>query len=401
MSQETLLAIEGGKPSRPQPIQPLYHVGQDTRDLIAEILDSGQFSAWYGGKVARRFEKEFAERMGANHAIAVNSGTSALHAAVAALGLKSDDEVIVPAAAYVSAASVVVQEGAVPVLCDIDEAYVLSVEDFERRITDKTRAVIVVHFWGYPVDMDRLCEIALRKGIVVIEDCGQSHGCTIGTRVTGSIGEFGCYSFAPRKHVTTGEGGMVTCKSERDAARVRELINKGKGNGWLDYHSLGFSYAMPELDAAIGLDSLRKLDSELVRRRQAAEVYRRTLAHTPLRIPVDPPYGQHVYFKVPILLPEEMTSARDLLCDVIDKENVSCRVPHPPVYTIGWLAKYAADRGRPFDAESFPFTANLLPRMIEVESGPNLSDEDIEVSANAVARAWKYVCSRHAYSQSA
>jgi perosamine synthetase len=393
--KQPLLAIEGGSPSRPSPIEPLFHVEQVTRDRISKILDSGQFSGWYGGPVAREFEKEFASRFGANHAIAVNSGTSALHAAVASLGLKHEDEVIIPAAAYVSAASVVVQEGAIPILCDIEEdTYDISVKDFERRITNKTRAAIVVHFWGCPAPMGPISEIARQRGIVVIEDCGQSHGSTVGDSVTGAIGDFGCFSFAPRKHITTGEGGMVTCRSDHAAARVRELVNKGKGPGWLDYHSVGFSYAMGELDAAIGLDGLRNLDKELACRRAAAEVYRRTLADTPLRLPDDPPWGKHVYFKVPILLPPDMAQLRDLFHDVIAAENVSCRVPHPPVYSIPWLKEYVAERGKPYDPASFPATADLLPRMVEVESGPNLSDQDVEVSANAVLRAWNYICDK-------
>jgi glycine/serine hydroxymethyltransferase len=160
------------------------------------------------------------------HAVAVNSGTSALHAAVVAAVIGPGHEVIVPAAAYVSAASVVVQERAIPVMCDIDETtYCISSEDVEHRLSEKTRAIIPVHFWGCPVDMARITKIARHHNLIVIEDCAQSHGSTIGRQMTGSIGDFGCFSFAPRKHITTGQGGMVLCKSERHALRVRELVN--------------------------------------------------------------------------------------------------------------------------------------------------------------------------------
>jgi perosamine synthetase len=387
------LAIEGGKPLRPKPIQPAYHVSKETRKLIADIIDSGRFTDWYGGRVSHEFEREFCSAFGVNHAIAVNSGTSALHAAVVAAGIGPGDEVIVPAAAYISAASVVVQEKAIPVLCDIDEnTFTISIQDLKCRITNKTRAIVVVHFWGCPADMDSIMDVARRYNLVVIEDCGQSHGSTVGRRVTGSIGDFGCFSFAPRKHIGTGEGGMVTCKTEEAAIRVRELVNKGKGPGWLDYHTLGYGYVMAEIAAAIGLDGLRVLDNSILCRRQAADVYRKLLANTPLRLPDDPRWGRHVYFKVPILLPQDMAQERDFIVDIISAENVSCRPTHPPMYWIQWLNKYAADMGHLYDSASFPITGRLLPRIFEVESGPNLTYEDMEVSGNAVLKAWYYVC---------
>ena len=396
MSHRRKLAIEGGVPARPAPINPLYRVGADTRNRILQILDSGELSTWYGGLVVREFEASFASTIGAADAVAVNSGTSALHIAVATLGLLPGDEVVVPAACYLSAASVVAQEGGIPVLCDINEdTYVMSVEDLERHITERTRAVIVVHFWGCPANLDPICEFARERKIVVIEDCGQSHGSRIRERFTGSIGDFGCFSFAPRKHITTGQGGMVTSRTARGGALIRELVNKGKGKGWLAYNRLGFSYAMTEIEAAVGLDGLLNLTAEVNNRRVAADTYRRALSGTPLRLPRDPPWGEHVYFKMPILVPEEMATKRDLFARAIDAENISCRVPHPPVWTIPWLAKYAAIHNRHYDPGLYPVTGWLLPRMVEVETGPNMTEHDVKVSANAVLDAWNYICERN------
>lgn len=341
----------------------------------------------------REFELRFAQAMGARAAVAVNSGTSALHAAVAAADIAEGDEVIVPAAAYVSAASVLVQQGAIPVLADIDPATMtISIEDAERKITGRTRAVIPVHFWGCPSDMHRLMELAARRSLVVIEDCGQSHGATVGGRITGAIGEFGCFSFAPRKHITTGQGGMVTCASTESAERVRELVNKGKGDGWLAYNELGFSYAMAEIEGALGLDGLAQLPAEVARRREAATIYRRVLSRTPLEIPADPPWGRHVYFKIPIVIPESHVGRRDHMVAAIAEQHVSCRPTHPPVQSIEWLATYVAARGRPFERASLPAAESVLPRAIEVESGPNLTSRDLEASAEAVLRAWTEIC---------
>lgn len=383
------LTMRDGAPARPEPIPPAWHVSADTRQRISEILDHGCFSDWYGGPVCREFEKEFAFVIGAADAVAVNSGTSALHVAVVAGGVEPGDEVIMPVAAYVSAASVVAQERAIPVLCDIDEVtFTIDTADLERRVTGRTRAIIVVHFWGCPVNMTVVSEIASRHGLVVIEDCGQSHGATFGSNMTGSIGDLGAFSFAPRKHITTGQGGMVTCRTRSTAARVRALVNKGKGYGWLDYYSLGYGYGMSELDAAIGLDGLKALGDSVCRRRKAREIYQRVLEDTPLILPDDPPWGRHAYFKVPILLPDDATEVRDTLVEAISAENVSCRPSHPPMYSIPWLAEYVAGMGHPYDLGSYPAARRLLPRLLEVESGPNMSDEDVEVSAQAVLKAW-------------
>jgi len=389
------LAIHGGEPIRPHPIEPNTYLSRESRARVDQLLDSGVLSAWYGGRFAREFESRFASYLGGGHAVGVNSGTSALHAAVVAAGIGPGDEVLMPAAAYVSAASVVVQEQAVPVLCDIDpETFTIDPGDLERRITPRSRAVIPVHFWGCPADMDAVTRIAAEHGLTVIEDCGQSHGATVGSRKTGLIGRFGCYSLAPRKHISTGEGGIVTCREEEDARRVREVVNKGKGLGWLDYHRLGYSYAMPEFEAVVALDGLARLDEEIKSRRQAAGIYRRELADTPLSVPGDPAWGRHVYFKIPFTLPEVLAGERDFVVDALHAENVSCRPPHPPMYTIPWLAEYAAAQGRPYDRASFPVTERLLHRMFEVESGPCLPPHEAELSARAVREVWQHIAAK-------
>lgn len=376
-------------PARPAPVPPAHRVSPRTRDRIAAILDAGQFAEWYGGPVVREFEAAFARRMGAARGVAVTSGTSALHTAVAAAGISAGDEVIVPVAAYISAASVVVQQQAVPVAADVDPVTItLDLDDVERRITERTRAIIPVHFWGCPTDMDGLTALASRHDLVVIEDCGQSHGATVGDRPTGAIGHFGCYSFAPRKHITTGQGGMVVCRDVEHEPRLRALVNKGKGNGWLAYDELGFSYAMAEIEGALGLDGLANLDEEIDRRRAAATMFREVLDGTGLEIPDDPPWGRHVYFKVPILLPDSHVHLRDQIVEAIAAENVSCRPTHPPIYAIEYLARYVAAAGRPFDEATLSGGNDVLPRAIEVESGPNLTADDVRVSAAAVLSVW-------------
>lgn len=386
------LAIHGGKPTRAKFIHPRVEIDQITRQRIQDLIEDGCYSDYYGGKIAREFEAEFARYHGGGYAVAVNSGTSALHAAYAALNLAPGDEVIVPAAAYMSVASAVIQEGAVPVVCDIDPVtWTMCPDDFERHITPRTRAVAPVHFWGVPADMERICEIARRHNLHIVEDCAQSHGTTIGDRIVGTFGDLACYSFAPRKHMSTGQGGMVFTRSEKLADSVRSLANKGKGHGWLDYRRLGFSYVLGDFESLLGLDALRKLESEMAARRQAAEIFRQALKGSGLEVAEEASWGKHIYFKVPVMVPEDKVRHRDFMVKALAAENLSVRPPHPPIYTIPWLRDYMLAKGVDCDPASFPVSEAMLPRIFEVESGPALPPEEAERSAQGVLKIWRYV----------
>lgn len=384
------LAAHGGEPARPAPIRTTVAVSGGTRREIDALLDEGFLSDYYNGPVAHRFEREFARRHGAGaHAVAVNSGTSALHLALAAAGVGPGDEVILPAACYVSAATAAVQLGATPVVCDIEEhSLTIDVDRVAELIGPRTKAVLPVHFWGQPSDLVRLRALCDEHGLTLVEDACQAPFATVDGRLVGSFGDFAAYSFGNRKHIATGEGGMVLARTEHDARRVRALSNVGKGPGWDDYESLGYSYRMVELSALIGLDGLARVDREITARRAAAAHYREVLAGTGLRPVPEPTWGTSVYFKLPVMLPEDAVGLRPALVSAIDAENVSCRVPHRPLYDIPWLAGLLRDRGRYLDAADCPVAARHLPRVFEVETGPNLPPEQAAVSAGAVASVW-------------
>jgi perosamine synthetase len=267
----------------------------------------------------------------------------------------------------------------------------MDVSDAERRITSRTRVLLPVHFWGCPTDMDAVCGLAQKYDLLVIEDCGQSHGALIGTRPVGTFSDFACYSFAPRKHISTGQGGLTLTRTREHADRVRALANKGKGRGWLDYQTLGFSYVMSEFEALLGLDGLRHLDREIAARRRAVEVYRAVLSGTNLGLPQDPPWGTHVYFKLPLLLPAADPERRDEVIRAIDAEGVSCRPTHPPLTRIKWLAAYMLNRGADLRDETLPNALANLSRIIEVETGPDLPEEEAYRSARAVQKVWQAV----------
>src|SRR3990172_2186653 len=262
------LAIEGGKPVREKPIAPLVEISSDCKKRIIDLLESGILSNWYGGPVSLEFEQAFADFFGVPYCLAVNSGTSALHVAYVAADIALGDEVIVPSVGYVSAASAAIQEGALPIICDVEpQTLVMSPDDLEKRITSRTKLIVCVHMWGIPNDMDGIMAVARRHGIPVLEDCGQSHGAKYKGQLVGTFGEMAAFSFAPRKHICTGQGGMVIFRDLEVAKKGRSAANKGKGHGWHDYKRIGYSYVMGDMEALVGLYGLKNLEAEVEKRR--------------------------------------------------------------------------------------------------------------------------------------
>jgi perosamine synthetase len=277
------LAIYGGKPIRPRPVSVNVTVSPETKLQICSLLDNVEpLGGYYGGKHVRRFEDAFADAHGNSmYGVATNSGTSALHLALVAAGIGQGDEVIVQSLCFVSAASVIVQLGAVPVICDIEPySLTIDVEQAESLINERTRAILPVHYFGYPADMVALRGLCDRYGLILIEDSCQAPLAPVGGGTTGTFGDFSANAFCDRKHMRSGEGGTVLCHDQQTADRLRSLANFGKGPGWDDYDELGYSYRMVELSALILLDGLANLPAEIVARRHAAEAYRKALADT-------------------------------------------------------------------------------------------------------------------------
>ncbi|WP_239311447.1 DegT/DnrJ/EryC1/StrS family aminotransferase [Plantactinospora mayteni] len=368
------------------------HLGPAARLRIAGVLERHEpLSEYYGGPWARRFEDEFARYHGADrHAVAVNSGTSALHVSLAAAGIGPGDEVIVPALAFVAAATAVVQLGAVPVICDAEpHSLTMDVRAAEALVTDRTRAILPVHLWGHPADLASLRALCDARGLVLVEDACQAPGAPVGAARTGTFGDFAAYSFANRKHIHCGDGGMVLCRTAEAARTVRSMANFGKGPGWDDYHTLGYNYRMVEVSALIGLEGLADLDDEIARRQHAASLYRQGLRDTDLAPVPAPAWGDSVYFKMPVLLPERHVARRQFVIDAIHAENVSSRIPHRPLFAVPWLAEYLRARGRYRGPEDCRVAASAHARLFEVETGPHLPAEEAARSVEAVRKVWR------------
>ena len=253
--------------TRSIPLARPYLDGRE-EELVLDVLRSDSLAC---GTVAPAFERAFADRVGTRFAVSCSSGTSGLHAALHRLGLGPGDEVITSSFSFVASANVILFERATPVFAEIDErTFNIDPAAVEAAITDRTRAIIPVHIFGYPCDIEAISAIAERHGLAVIEDACEAIGCTIDGRGVGTHGNLAVWGFYPNKQLTTGEGGAITTDDPDLARELRSLVNQGRSdNGdWLVHQRLGFNYRMDEMSAAVGLAQLEKLDMLLERRRR-------------------------------------------------------------------------------------------------------------------------------------
>jgi perosamine synthetase len=279
-------------------------LGEAEKRNLAECIDSGWLSS--EGPFVKRFEEGFARETGRAHAVAASSGSAALEAAVAALGIGPGDEVILPTFTIVSCASAVVRAGAVPVVADCDPlTWNLDPDAVARKVTPRTRAIMAVHIYGLPVDMDPILSIAARHGLKVIEDAAEAQGQRYRGRPCGSMGDVSAFSFYPNKHVTTGEGGMLLTDDDAIAARCRSLINLCFLPGRRFVHEeLGWNMRMSNLQAAVGVAQLERLDATVARKRAMGRRYDALLAGVPgLQLPLSATdYAENVYWVYGVVL---------------------------------------------------------------------------------------------------
>jgi len=247
-------------------------LGAEEMEAVRRVLESGILTHKSGaGPYVRQFEEAFARFVGARHAVAVNTGTAALHAALMAVGVGRGDEVIVPSFTFIATSNMVILCGAKPVLVDIEpHTYNLDPEKVKEAITPRTKAIMPVHLYGHPAHMDPLLELAEERGLAVIEDCAQAHGSLYRGRQVGTLGDVGCFSFYPSKVITTGEGGILTTNSDELAERLRRIRSHGEARPY-DFVEMGHNYHMPEMAAAIGVEQVKRLPKLLEERRRNAQ----------------------------------------------------------------------------------------------------------------------------------
>lgn len=273
-------------------------LGNDELAGVTEVLESGMLA---DGPEVRAFEEEFADFCGTNHAIATSNGTTALHAALKALDIGEGDRVLTTPFSFVASANAVRFAGATPVFADIrPDTYNLDPEAVREVLENEPiDAILAVHLYGLPADLDALCDLADEHGIPLIEDAAQAHGSAVDDQRVGSIGDVGCFSFYPTKNMTTGEGGMITTDDEELAERLASFVNHGRSEGY-EHVRLGHNFRMTSIAAAIGRAQLERLPKYTDRRRYNAERLTAGLEDTDIVTPVEPADRTHVYHQYTI-----------------------------------------------------------------------------------------------------
>ncbi|UCD54952.1 MAG: LegC family aminotransferase [Candidatus Omnitrophota bacterium] len=253
------------------------NIGRLEKDYLSETIDSGFVSTF--GPYISKFEEEMAKYMGAKKAVSTQSGTAALHVALYELGIGKGDEVIVPALTFIATVNPVIYVGAKPVFADVDiKTWNISPSEIEKRITKKTKAVIPVHFYGNPCDMNEIMDIAKRHNLYVIEDATESLGAKYDERYAGTFGDLSCFSFNGNKTITTGGGGMVAGNDEKKLEHIKFLINQARNESKEYYHpEIGFNYRMTNLEASLGLAQMERIDEFLIKKRRFHDIYKEEL----------------------------------------------------------------------------------------------------------------------------
>ncbi|HEX7027308.1 MAG TPA: DegT/DnrJ/EryC1/StrS family aminotransferase [Gammaproteobacteria bacterium] len=344
------------------------------KKYLAECIDTGWISS--EGPFVERFEKLFAERVGRRHGIAVANGSVALDAAVVALDIGPGDEVIMPAFTIISCAAAIVRAGATPVLVDSDPiTWNMDVSQIEARITQRTRAIMVVHIYGLPVDMDPVMDIANRHGLAIIEDAAEMHGQTYRGRTCGSFGDLSVFSFYPNKHITTGEGGMIVTDDDQLAERCRRLRNLCFQPGRRFVHEeLGWNFRFTNLQAAVGLAQLERLDEFVGRKRRMGALYTRLLTGLPqVRLPLaKTDFAENIYWVYGLVLEPDNGFDADEAMRRFAARQIGTRPFFWPMHE----QPVFRQRGL-FAGESYPVAENLARRGFYLPSGMALSTEQI------------------------
>jgi perosamine synthetase len=314
----------------------------------------------------------------------VSSGTTALQLAVRAAGIGPGDEVLVSASTNIATALAVVHNGAMPVPVDSEpQTWNMDLDLVESLITPRTKAIIPVHLYGHPVDMDRLSAMAEEHGLAVIEDCAESHGATCRGTMTGSFGLMGCFSFYANKVITTGEGGMVTTNDPGINARLRSLRNLSFTEPRFRHEDLGYNFRMTGYQAALGLSQLQRIERTIERKRDLAARYEKELSEIGgLRLPVEQPWARNVYWMYAVVVLPEFGRTRDELASALVAEQIETRTFFCPMDLQPALRKLPG-----FRADPCPIADELWEAGMYLPSSPALADQDIQRIGAAIQRA--------------
>jgi dTDP-4-amino-4,6-dideoxygalactose transaminase len=370
---------------------PLSDIDFGPEEIAA--VDNVLQSRWLTmGSVTEEFEQAFAEYVGAKHAIAVTNATAALHLSCVAAGLGPGDEAIVPSLTFVATANAVRYTGATPIFADIsgEDDLNISLHSIQAAISERTRAILVMHYGGYACDMPSIMGLARERGLKVIEDAAHAVGSELGGIKLGIWGDIGCFSFFSNKNMTTGEGGMVVTNNDEYSKRMHLLRSHGmttltwdrhKGHAWsYDVVDLGYNYRIDEIRSSLGKVQLNKLPKNNERRRGLTQVYRDALQELAPQVVV--PFINHAGISaahlMPVLLP--VGTNRPSFMESMKSQGIQTSIHYPPIHT---FTAYEGGKAK----HSLPYTEDIASREVTLPLYPALSDEDVFTVVNAIAHA--------------
>jgi len=348
---------------------------------VLECVKTGWISA--KGKFINEFEEKFASYLGVKHAIAVSSGTAALHLAIAALDIKAGDEVVLPTFTMIACANVVRYVGAKPIIVDSElDTWNVDPCKIGEKISKDTKAIMMVHIYGHPANIDPIMKIAKEYDLYIIEDAAEAHGAEYKGRRVGGIGDIGCFSFYANKIITTGEGGMVVTNDDELADKIKKLRDQAydiKLRKWLIHEIIGYNYRMTNLQAAIGLAQLERINEFVKRHRENAYYYDSLLKYSlGITLPPEAPWAKNVYWMYTILVNEEILRiTRDELMGRLEEYGIDSRATFYPIH----LQPPYKD---PYKYEKYPVAERLGREGINLPSGNTLTKEDIDYVVSSI-----------------
>lgn len=355
-------------------------LGKKELEYVTDCVRTNWISS--KGKYITEFEEKFSKYCGAEYGIATCNGTTALHLALASIGVKAGDEVILPTFTMIATANSITYTGAKPVLVDSEpETWNIDPTKIEEKITKKTKALMLMHTYGHPVDIDPILELAEKRDLYVIEDAAEAHGAEYKGKRVGALGDAGCFSFYANKILTTGEGGMVVTNNEKIAEMARLLRDQAFEPKRFLHRYVGFNYRMTNLQAAIGVAQMDLIDESVETRRRNAKRYNSLLKDVPgITLPPEALWAKNVYWMYTVLVEDSFGMKRDELMAYLKEKGVDSRSAFYPVHTQPVYAKH-------YKGEKYPVAEELGRKGINLPSGNTLTEDQIKFVADTIASA--------------
>ncbi len=349
-------------------------IGEEEIEAVVKVMRSGPLTSALGaGPMVTQFEKKFAEFAGVKHAVAVNTGTAALHSAVVAAGVKQGDEVILPSFTFVATAEAVVMAGGKPVFTDIDpETYNLSPDEIEKNVTKKTRAIIPVDLYGFSVDSKPIRKIAAEHDLAVVEDAAQAHGATYAGKPAGVFADAACWSLYASKNITTGEGGVATTDNDEIAETLRLIRTHGEKDKYVS-RMLGYNYRMSEIQAAIGIVQLEKLPTFVAKRRENAKKLTRLLtASDRLKLPAESEERRHSWYLYTVRLQNATGNERNKIVEQLQTKDIGAVAYYVnPVHQMPYYRETFGER-------KLPETEKAARQVFSLPVHPGVTEEQVD-----------------------